>query len=546
MSKIKKRQGNGWSALPLRNRLWLIQGGITALVIICIACVIYFSSAVSVMYSEPYRNASQELNNKAGELQRRLSLMYSSTLTLEQKVNTMAELTMNQRGVSFAQLQQTPQLINELLQNEVDISIDQMEKSGCSGVYVLLDATSNSAIPGASQSKAGIYIKSLNPQNNSTLNKYYLFRGRADIAHSFGMYLDSKWMMEYDLSNKSDESGANLFSRPMALARSHPGVDAIRLGSWAVSNVKGQQNDKVLTYTIPLIDRNNRVYGTCGLELSDFFMQTYLSNYSDELYNSLSFILMRADNKKIDMSDSVYLTGYPISVLTSGSGLLKISGLNQGSPGQFSASDPTGKNRLVGFRKELNLYPRDSITKNDHWYLTAFLNPEEVNNSNTFYIVASIIFFLVFGLIAFYVTGRHYSVKISKSIRQIKENSQVVDATHIPEIDDLIEFLKKSYRDESETIPAEISSTNDQQMDMEQEYEEFLQRVSTLSRTEREIFELYLQGLNAREICEVRYISINTIKTHNKNIFKKLNVRSRSELLEHIDKLKLEKTTFFH
>ncbi|HBL50923.1 MAG TPA: hypothetical protein DDZ65_11845, partial [Firmicutes bacterium] len=48
------------------------------------------------------------------------------------------------------------------------------------------------------------------------------------------------------------------------------------------------------------------------------------------------------------------------------------------------------------------------------------------------------------------------------------------------------------------------------------------------------VFELYLQGYTAKEITDKLCISINTIKTHNKRIYYKLNVSSRKELLLYV------------
>ena len=62
----------------------------------------------------------------------------------------------------------------------------------------------------------------------------------------------------------------------------------------------------------------------------------------------------------------------------------------------------------------------------------------------------------------------------------------------------------------------------------------FKQRISSLSPAEKAVFDLYLEGHNAQEITELLYLSINTIKTHNKRIYMKLDVHSRRELLEYV------------
>ncbi len=48
-----------------------------------------------------------------------------------------------------------------------------------------------------------------------------------------------------------------------------------------------------------------------------------------------------------------------------------------------------------------------------------------------------------------------------------------------------------------------------------------------LSVTEREVYNLLCKGLSNEEIANSRNVSVNTIKTHLKNIYMKLNVKTR-------------------
>lgn len=52
-----------------------------------------------------------------------------------------------------------------------------------------------------------------------------------------------------------------------------------------------------------------------------------------------------------------------------------------------------------------------------------------------------------------------------------------------------------------------------------------------ISSREKEVILLISKGLGNREIAAQLFISLNTVKTHNRNIFQKLGVRSRFELL---------------
>ncbi len=57
-----------------------------------------------------------------------------------------------------------------------------------------------------------------------------------------------------------------------------------------------------------------------------------------------------------------------------------------------------------------------------------------------------------------------------------------------------------------------------------------------ITKREGEIILFILQGKSNEEIMKELYISINTVKTHISNIFKKTNVRSRGKLINKIRK----------
>lgn len=52
-----------------------------------------------------------------------------------------------------------------------------------------------------------------------------------------------------------------------------------------------------------------------------------------------------------------------------------------------------------------------------------------------------------------------------------------------------------------------------------------------LSNTEKEVLELLAKGLSNAEIAEQRHVSLNTIKTHVSNIYRKIGISRRAELI---------------
>ena len=63
------------------------------------------------------------------------------------------------------------------------------------------------------------------------------------------------------------------------------------------------------------------------------------------------------------------------------------------------------------------------------------------------------------------------------------------------------------------------------------DYEYFRQSVIQLTKTERIIFEMYLDGKNSEDIMAAMNIKPSTLKYHNHNIYEKLGVTSRKQLI---------------
>lgn len=79
-------------------------------------------------------------------------------------------------------------------------------------------------------------------------------------------------------------------------------------------------------------------------------------------------------------------------------------------------------------------------------------------------------------------------------------------------------------------IPVE-GATQKAQLTAEQEY--FTRGIQQLTKTERKIYDLYLQGNASKDVTDILGIKENTVKFHNKNIYSKLGVTSRKQLVEY-------------
>ena len=60
-----------------------------------------------------------------------------------------------------------------------------------------------------------------------------------------------------------------------------------------------------------------------------------------------------------------------------------------------------------------------------------------------------------------------------------------------------------------------------------------------ISKRELEILHLMAQGLSNEEIAEKLFVSLSTVKTHNQNLFVKLDVKRRTQAIEKAKRLNL-------
>ena len=96
-------------------------------------------------------------------------------------------------------------------------------------------------------------------------------------------------------------------------------------------------------------------------------------------------------------------------------------------------------------------------------------------------------------------------------------------------------YIVKPYED-SDLISAIEMARYKHQVELDQlmiTREKLISLISEpLSKREFELLQDIVKGMSNTQICETRYISINTTKYHVSNIFRKMNVKSRAEALQ--------------
>jgi DNA-binding CsgD family transcriptional regulator len=202
--------------------------------------------------------------------------------------------------------------------------------------------------------------------------------------------------------------------------------------------------------------------------------------------------------------------------------------------------------RYVGLSAPVRLYSKNA-PRGGEWRLAVLVPEAELTayaaeKSRGVTVLLAVLFVCAVGLAVF--LSRRYLAPVLRGLEQIKRRGgSDFKPTNITEIDDLMDFLaeqgelREAERRETEQKLAALGVAAEEAaivLPCREDYEEFLKNLATLTRTEREVFDLYMEGRRAKDMPALLFRSKNTIKTHNRNIYDKLRVSSREELMGYI------------
>ena len=106
---------------------------------------------------------------------------------------------------------------------------------------------------------------------------------------------------------------------------------------------------------------------------------------------------------------------------------------------------------------------------------------------------------------------------------------------HIHDITYDYDLLVSDYKKKQKQLEDELTHNSSEEPKIyitDEQIQFFTSGISSLTQTEHTIFTYYTQKKTTKEILELLNIKENTLKYHNKNIYSKLNISSRKELIK--------------
>lgn len=470
-------------------------------------------------------------------------------ISIAEDISKRSDTFFRENGITAADLKEHTDLIEPLLAEYMQTLVTTVNSRYCGGAFVMLDTSVSQT---SDTAKAGIFIKKTQPTATDAVGvKLHYLRGPASLARENGIMLLGQWKMEYDIE------GQEFFTDVMNTARENADLPLSRLYYWSGRITLKGNSEAGFLLCVPLRSSDGEVFGLCGIEVSDrLFKSTYTPEGGD--FENI-FTVLSPDceqglcTSKGMLAGNRYLTGIHWSFD------LTETDSHEGFH-HYNGEDGT----YAGKTEALRLYPGGSPYEDESWSVS-ILMPKDILHAavkgNTTYFVYIIIGLLLASIVASVIISRQYLRPVDKALDRIKNNEYPddTDAEIYSEIIDLFDYLSKKDREhdlalrqkdqETETLRSEhekaqteisrLAYSRKSEIDPDC-YRMFLDNLRTLTATERIVFDHYLDGKSAKEIMEIMGIKEPTLKYHNRNIYGKLGISSRKELLRYAALMKQE------
>ncbi len=527
-SLIKQFQSEG---LSMRRRFAFYIFSVICLFLAVIVILLNLFGILNPTDRQIMNDLNARLSACSDRIERDCDELAACAISFSGQLEKTIQDYLTENNIGFTELKNNSDAL-DALQNRLYSSVYlNMQVAPASGAFYILDTTANS--DSQTQLFSGIYLKYINLCSENTVNNdFSIYRGSFSTGKSRAINFHSGWKNES--STSFFENCNEVFSdgTHYVLSSAVPIPD-----TW----------ERARYIYVPICDYNDNIIGVCGFEINDMLFQLSYKNLEGRWGNEICGLL--------DEHDDIY-SGQFSSGRYNSDDELNIKSINGSLHFDF------GREACVGLTKEITL-------GNDTFCVAvmlpetqykSFLHRGQMNILLIFIIVA-----LLAAVCCIFMSKKYVS-PILKKIEQVKSKEDYSEQLRIREIDDLFAFLeeKDNYYEQQldelekaklhaeeearkakeeyekaaekyELAKSEIDRLAEKHKEdiVPEEYNFFVENLGMLTPTEHRVYELYLSGKTAKQIAEILHITENTLKYHNKNIYSKLGISSRKQLLRY-------------
>ncbi|MDR1835944.1 MAG: LuxR family transcriptional regulator [Fusobacteriaceae bacterium] len=488
-----------------------------------ILAVLAFTGSFSMASREILRELTTAHSRYVQNAEKIFGDMAVETVRLSRQLSGDIEEFFERADVPFSSLTGNPDLILILEEKELPVLSTRLDVSSANGIFMALEATVNPELPDAADSKAGLFLRSAEPEMADIPENKLFLRGIPLLAIKSGVTLQARWDLEFHTG------GREFYNGPVAEVRDNPDLPLSRQYFWTFEDALDVGERSALLCSIPIPDSYGGILGVCGFEVSEMHFRSLFDPPPDALPGTIHLFSLY-DNGGI-FTEKALISG---TLAPSGAELREATFTYQGMLSGLEIYGGQGVETLLGLHDTISLYAKGSPFEAQKFSVMTAIPKQAFDaivNRQRLMLTAMFVIFLAIGIL--------FAVYISKRIvRPITEQTAKLGGeilpreirTNIPEVDLLIKRLLDSHeagqelRGETEIIRNIL--------------DDFIAAARTLTPTEMVLFQYYAEGRNSEDIKKAMFISEGTLRVHSTHLYQKLKVANKNELLVYLDLIK--------
>lgn len=440
----------------LRRQSKILLTVVVLLQSIILLLSLYFSGIYNLLNYEAFRLFESVADSKLKSCNKAVRNIVKSTSTMADYLNQEILEKLEDENISPEMLHMYDDAFKNVSNASAKDIIDFLDNNDISGAFVVFKGSNLNKEQ--INSHSAIYIRSITQGKNFGEKTYELEVGKTDIGEKREVYTAANWEIDWDFDINADDSSVyDFYSKPQAAAQAKKRLMTEQYGYFAHPSDILNDGIKVITYSVPLIDKRGVCYGVFGVEMNsaENWFETYFDSNEMSYRNSFSVLTKSTPQKAISLD--WYLMDIPVSEPLSQSGellpLRKVTGTNLYEARFLTLGDMYCSN------EKLKMYGKNAIFVDEAWEITTCVPKDQISEGSQrignilifIIIISTVIAIAVIDIIVKLTSQKIENV--SKYIEDLEPFQELkLTRTNLKEIDDLIAAVENFSRDMINTV----------------------------------------------------------------------------------------------
>ena len=187
---------------PMSSRLLWACLLLVVLLVLTFGAALFLFASLHNTKKDISRSLQIQFSVFQNDMERYFDQLAVMGVNLSEDMSAEVDKELALRQMSFAQLNDSPEVLNALEEKMIEPLCRRLRQTGCSGAFVLLDATVNTRMEGAEHSRAGLYVQKSGADTPTV--PLLLYRGSAEVGKAHSVMPHRKWRMEFQTDQFPD------------------------------------------------------------------------------------------------------------------------------------------------------------------------------------------------------------------------------------------------------------------------------------------------------------------------------------------------------